>query len=190
MDEAYCTPTEAAVKVALRTQQIIAHETGIGDTIDPMGGSYFLESLTDTIEERAMEELDKIEKMGGAAKAIENSYFRRQIDVSAYKLQRRVDSGEQKIVGVNAFKEAEETPMEIFTPPAEAQERQITKLNRLKKRRDGVRVKEALEQVARVAASNENTVPALVEAVDAYATLGEICSTLRGVLGDYEESGF
>jgi methylmalonyl-CoA mutase N-terminal domain/subunit len=190
MDEAYCTPTEAAVKVALRTQQIIAHETGIGDTVDPMGGSYFLESLTDSIEERAMEELDKIEKMGGAAKAIENSYFRRQIDVSAYKWQRRVDSGEQQIVGVNAFKETEETPMEIFTPPAGAQERQIAKLNRLKKQRDGARVKAALEQVAKAAASNENTVPALVEAVGAYATLGEICSTLRGVLGDYEESGF
>lgn len=190
MDEAYCTPTEAAVKVALRTQQIIAHETGIGATIDPMGGSYYLESLTDSIEKRAREELNKIDEIGGAAKAIESDYFRKEIDRTAYKWQRQVDRGEQLIVGVNCFQETEEPPMEIFTPPAGAQDRQIAKLNRLKERRDSMRVDAALAQVAKAAASDENTVPALVEAVDAYATLGEICSTLRGVFGDYQESGF
>ena len=189
MDEAFATPTEAAVKVALRTQQIIANETGVADTIDPLAGSYYLETLCNQLEERVLELLDQVEKQGGAVKAIESGFFRRAIDETAYAWQRQVDDGEQVVVGVNAYQEKEEVPIEIFRPPAEAQQRQIASLAELRARRDSSRVERALKHLAQVAATDENTIPALVEAVEAYATLGEICGTLRSVLGEYQERG-
>ena len=187
MDEAFATPTEAAVKVALRTQQIIANETGIGDTVDPMGGSYYLESLTSEIEDRALKMIEEIEALGGSVKAIDQGYFRRNIDEASYQWQKEVDTGARSIVGVNAYQEADEAPMEIFRPPAETQERQIARLRKLREERDNDRVQKALERVKAVAATEENLIPALTEAVKAYATMGEICGVLRSVFGEHNE---
>ncbi|MBU2516130.1 MAG: methylmalonyl-CoA mutase [Proteobacteria bacterium] len=187
MDEAYATPTEAAVKVALRTQQIIAKETGIGDTVDPMGGSYYLESLTGEIERRALKMIEEIEALGGSVKAIDQGYFRRNIDEASYQWQKEVDSGARTIVGVNAYQDEVEVPMEIFRPPAETQARQIASLKKLRQERDNDRVEKALDRVRAVAATEENLVPALVEAVKAYATMGEICGVLRSVFGEHNE---
>lgn len=187
MDEAFATPTEAAVKVALRTQQIIANETGIGDTVDPMGGSYYLESLTSEIEERALKMIEEIEALGGSVKAIDQGYFRRNIDEASYQWQKEVDTGARSIVGVNAYQEADEAPMEIFRPPAETQERQIARLRKLRGERDNDRVQRALERVKAVAATEENLIPALTEAARAYATMGEICGVLRSVFGEHNE---
>jgi len=187
MDEAYATPTESAVKVALRTQQIIAHETGIGDTIDPLGGSYYVESLTHQIEQKALGIIEEIEELGGSVEAIHRNYFRRNIDEEAYRWQQELESGKRVIVGVNAYQEPEEVPIEVFRPPAETQQRQIAKLKKLRKERDNAHVQKALEAVESVAKSNENLVPALVEAVKCYATVGEICAVLRRVFGEYQE---
>ncbi|MCF8034287.1 MAG: methylmalonyl-CoA mutase [Desulfarculaceae bacterium] len=188
-DEAFCTPTEESVKLALRTQQIIAHESGLADTIDPLGGSYFLESLTEQIEAKVRELLDETEKQGGAVKCIENQWFRRQIDESAYEWQKKVDAGEQVVVGVNAFTEDVEPAIEIFRPPVEAQQRQINKLKTLRASRDPDLVEAALNKVAAAAREGSNTIPAMVEAVEAYATIGEICGTMAQVFGLYRESG-
>ncbi len=188
-DEAFCTPTEESVKLALRTQQIIAHETGIADTIDPLGGSYYLESLSGEIERRARALLDEAQEQGGAVKCIENQWFRRQIDETAYAWQKQVDSGERVIVGLNAFSEKEEAPIEIFRPPSDAQKRQVAKLKVLRAERDAERVRQALEGVAAAARGKENTVPAIVAAVEAYATIGEICGAMGRVFGLYRESG-
>ena len=188
-DEAFCTPTEESVKLALRTQQIIAHETGLADTIDPLGGSYYLESLTEELERRVLAMLEEVEKQGGAVKCIEKQWFRRKIDETAYTWQTRVDSGEQVVVGVNAFEEKQEAPIEIFRPPAEAQERQIAKLTALKANRDNNAVRKALDGVSEAARQGINTVPSLVAAVEAYASLGEICKALGEVYGYYTESG-
>ena len=187
MDEAYATPTEAAVKVALRTQQVIAHETGIGDTADPLGGSYYLESLTSEMERRALKIIEEIEALGGSVKAIDQGYFRRNIDESAYQWQKEVDSGQRTIVGVNAYQGEEEVPMEIFRTHPETQARQIARLHKLRRERDNAKVGQALDQVKAVAATSENLIPALVEAVKVYATTGEICKVLREVFGEHQE---
>ncbi|MCB2228833.1 MAG: methylmalonyl-CoA mutase [Desulfarculaceae bacterium] len=188
-DEAFCTPTEESVKLALRTQQIIAHETGLADTIDPLGGSYFLESLTEQIEAKVRELLAEVESQGGAVKCIDNQWFRRAIDETAYEWQTKVDAGEQVVVGVNAFTEEDDPPIAIFRPPAEAQERQIAKLKALRASRDQAKVDAALEGVAAAAREGVNTVPAITAAVEAYATIGEICGTMGQVFGLYRESG-
>jgi methylmalonyl-CoA mutase, N-terminal domain len=190
MDEAYCTPTENAVKVALRTQQIIAHETGVADTIDPLGGSYYVETLTSSLENEAKKYLDEIEKIGGVIKAIESGYFQEKIGESSYRLQKEIENRERIVVGVNEFVDEEKLPIEIFRPPADTAEKQKKKLRRLKETRDNRKVEEILKEVERLAQTEENLVPVLIQAVKGYATLGEICDVLRRVFGEYHETKF
>lgn len=190
MDEAFCTPTENAVKVALRTQQIIAHETDATDTIDPLGGSYFVESLTTEIEKAARKYLLEIEKLGGAVEAIESGYFQKCIRESAYNKQKAVQTKTRIIVGVNDYIDKEEVEIPTFRPPKESARRQIEKLKRLKARRSDEAVQSALERVKRIAKTEENLVPAVVDAVRHYATLGEISDALRSVFGEYHDSNF
>jgi methylmalonyl-CoA mutase N-terminal domain/subunit len=190
MDEAFCTPTENAVKVALRTQQIIAHETDATDTIDPLAGSYFVESLTTEIEKAARKYLLEIEKLGGAVEAIESGYFQKCIRESAYNKQKAIQTKNRIIVGVNDYIDKEEVEIPTFRPPKESARRQIEKLKRLKARRSHEAVQSALERVKRVAKTEENLVPAVVDAVRHYATLGEISDALRSVFGEYHDSNF
>jgi len=189
MDEAYCTPTESSVKVALRTQQIIAHETGIADTIDPLGGSYYVEALTLALEDEAKKYLDEIEKIGGAIKAIEKGYFQKEIGSSAYRHQKEIENKERIVVGVNEFIDGEELPIEIFRPPKDTEEKQKKKLQKLRETRNNARVKDTLKEVERVAQTEENLVLVLVEAVKSYATVGEISDVFRKVFGVYHETG-
>jgi len=190
MDEAFCTPTENAVKVALRTQQIIAHETDVADTIDPLGGSYFVESLTTEIETEAKRYLEEIEKLGGAVETIESGYFQKCIREAAYNKQKDVQTKNRIVVGVNDYVDREEIDIPTFKPPKESARRQIEKLKRLKSRRNSRAVQEALERVKDVAKTEENLVPAVVDAVRQYATLGEISGALRSVFGEYHDRHF
>lgn len=186
-DEALALPSEEAVQVALRTQQIIAYESGITDTVDPLGGSYYIEYLTNQIEDKAMRYINEIDKMGGALKAIEKGYIQREIATSAYNYQRAVDSGEQVVVGVNKFTVEEEQAPKVLEIGEEVEKRQIERLKRLKQERDNQKVSEVLDRVRNVAKSDENVMPALIEAVKAYATVGEISNALRDVFGEYRE---
>lgn len=190
MDEAYCTPTEAAVKVALRTQQIIAHETDVPNTIDPLGGSYFVETLTNEIEMAAMKYLTEIENMGGAVAAIESGFFQQCIRESAYNKQKDIQTKEKIIVGVNDYIDAEEVDIPTFKPPKESARRQIEKLRQLKTRRNDRAVKASLANVKRAANSRDNMVPVVVEAVRNYATVGEISDVMRSVFGEYQDNNF
>jgi methylmalonyl-CoA mutase, N-terminal domain len=190
MDEAYCTPTENSVKIALRTQQIIAHETGIVDTIDPLGGSYYVESLTGSLEKEARKYLEEIGRIGGSIRAIASGYFQKKIGDSAYRQQKEIENKEKIIVGINEFVDGEELPIKLFKPPKVTVERQKRKLRRLKKTRDNQRVISLLNEVEKVARTEGNLVPILVEAVKNYATVGEICDVFRRVFGEYEETRF
>jgi methylmalonyl-CoA mutase N-terminal domain/subunit len=187
-DEALALPSKEAVQVALRTQQIIAYESGVTDTVDPLGGSYYIEWLTDRIEEKAMRYINEIDKMGGALKAIEKGYIQREIAASAYSYQRAVDSGEQVIVGVNRFTTDDEPSPELLEVGAEVEKRQIARLGRLKQERDNQKVGEVLDRVRDTARSDGNIMPALIDAVKAYATVGEISDALRDVFGEYRET--
>jgi len=186
-DEALALPSEEAVQVALRTQQIIAYESGTTDTVDPLGGSYYIERLTSQIEDRAMEYIAEIDRMGGALKAIERGYIQREIANSAHSYQRAVDSGEQVVVGVNKFATKDEQEPEILAIGVETERKQVERLKRLKQERDNQRVSEVLNRVRDVARSNQNIMPVLIEAVKAYATVGEISDALRDVFGEYRE---
>jgi len=190
MDEAYCTPTESSVKLALRTQQIIAYETGVTDTVDPLGGSYFLEALTTRLEEEAKKYLDEIEKIGGAIKAIESGYFQEKIEQSSFTIQKEIENKERIIVGVNEFIDEEELPIPIFRPPKNTAEKQKRKLRKLRETRDNRNVEETLNELKRLAATRENLVPILVRAVKSYATLGEICDVFRQIFGEYHQTKF
>ena len=186
-DEALALPSEEAVQVALRTQQIIAHESGVADTVDPLGGSYYIERLTSQIEDKAMGYISEIEKMGGALKAIEQGYIQREIAHSAYDYQRAVDSGEQIVVGVNKFTTRDEREPETLTIGVETERKQVDRLKNLKRERDNQRVSEVLHTVRYIAKGGENIMPVLIEAVKTYATVGEISDTLREVFGEYRE---
>jgi methylmalonyl-CoA mutase N-terminal domain/subunit len=188
LDEAYALPSEEAVTIALRTQQIIAHESNVAATADPLGGSYFIESLTAEIEKAAKKYIDQLDAMGGMIPAIERGYPQSEIADASYQYQRRVEERDQIIVGVNAFQAAEERPIELLQLDEVPAERQADKLARLRQRRDGVAVERALSGLRRAAAATENTMPYILEAVRAYATLGEICDALREVFGTYQES--
>jgi methylmalonyl-CoA mutase N-terminal domain/subunit len=190
MDEAYCTPTENSVKLALRTQQIIAHETGVADTIDPLGGSYYVETLTSSLENEAKKYLDEIQKIGGVIKAIESGYFQEKIGESSYRLQKEIENKERIVVGVNEFVDGEGLPVEIFRPPEDTAEKQKRKLKRLRETRDNQKVKEVLKELEGLAPTNKNLVPILIQAVKNYATLGEICDVFRRVFGEYRETKF
>jgi len=186
-DEALALPSEEAVQVALRAQQIIAHESGVADTVDPLGGSYYIEWLTKQIEDKAIGYISEIDKLGGALKAIEQGYIQREIARSAYDYQRAVDSGEQVVVGVNKFATKDEPEPEILAIGVEIERKQIERLKRLKRERDNQRVSEVLDKVRDIARSSQNIMPVLIEAVKAYATVGEISDALRDVFGEYRE---
>ncbi len=188
-DEALALPSEQAVQVALRTQQIIAEESGVADTVDPLGGSWYIESLTDQIEKRVMVYIDEIDGMGGALKAIEKGYIQQEIANSAYDYQKAVDSEEQVIVGVNKFVTEDEYTPETLEIGVEVEKKQIEGLRRLREERDNSKVGQALERVGSTARSHENVMPAMIEAARAYATLGEISDALRAVFGEYREPG-
>jgi methylmalonyl-CoA mutase N-terminal domain/subunit len=188
MDEAYCTPTENSVKLALRTQQIIAYETGVTDTIDPLGGSYFVEALTSSLEAEAKKYLDEIEKIGGVIKAFESGYFQEKIGESSYRLQKEIEKKKRIVVGVNEFIDKEELPMDIFRPPEGTAEKQKMKLKKLRETRNNKRVENILKEIESLAMTEENLVPILVEAVKSYTTVGEICDVFRRVFGEYHET--
>ncbi len=187
MDEALSLPTEAAVQIALRTQQVLAYETGVADTVDPLAGSYFIEHLTDEIERRAEEYIDRIEAMGGAVKAVEEGYIQREIQNAAYRTQQAIEAGDEIVVGVNRFQVEEEPLADILRIDPASQEAQVERVRALRTRRDNRRVAELLGQIE-IAARDPNAplMPLFVEAVQAYATLGEISGVLRQVFGEYQ----
>ena len=190
-DEALALPTDRAALIALRTQQIIAEETGVANTIDPLGGSYFIEALTEKMEERALDYFKKIDSMGGMVAAIEKGFPQREIQDSAYQYQKAVERGDQVIVGVNKYQmENEQTEVPILVIDDSVRTHQIERLQQTRDRRDAGAVANALEKLRKAAQADENTMPATLEAVRAYATLGEICSALRDVYGVYEEPAF
>jgi len=185
MDEAYALPTEKAVKIALRTQQSIAHESRVTNTVDPLAGSYFIETLTKQIEDEAMKYIKKIDTMGGILTAIERGYVQREIADSAYKYQRAIDKGEKIVIGVNKYRNTEKAHIETLKVNPEVEDKQKRRLEKLKKERDNKVVKKALAEIKRVAKSKENLMPAVLDAVKNYVTLGEICIVLKEVFGEY-----
>jgi methylmalonyl-CoA mutase N-terminal domain/subunit len=190
-DEALALPTDRAALIALRTQQIIAEETGVANTVDPLGGSYFIESLTKKMEDGALDYFEKIDAMGGMVESIEQGFPQREIQESAYQYQKAVERGEQAIVGVNKYAmENEENELPILVINEAVRERQLQRLQETRDRRDNGAVSNSLEKLKRAAADGDNTMPATIEAVRAYATLGEICDALRDVYGLYEEPAF
>lgn len=190
-DEALALPTDRAALIALRTQQIIAEETGVANTVDPLGGSWFVEALTNKMEQGALDYFAKIDAMGGMVEAIEKGFPQREIQDSAYRYQKAVERGEQTIVGVNKYEMAEEpAQIPILTIDESVRQHQLERLDDTKAKRDSGAVANALEKLRSVARSHENTMPATIEAVRAYATLGEICSALRDIYGVYEEPAF
>jgi len=186
-DEALALPSEEAVQLSLRTQQIIAHEGGLADTVDPLGGSYYIEWLTGHIEGGIQQYIAEIDKMGGALGAIKRGYIQQEIMRSAYNYQREVDSGEQVVVGVNKFVTEEEPELKLFEIDEAVERKQIERLRKLKSQRDNEKVGQVLNRVRQVAQSDDNLMPALIEAVKAYATVGEISDALRDVFGEYRE---
>jgi methylmalonyl-CoA mutase N-terminal domain/subunit len=187
-DEALALPTDRAALIALRTQQIIAEETGVANTIDPLGGSYFIEALTEKMEQGALAYFEKIDAMGGMVEAVEKGFPQREIQDSAYHYQKAVERGDQTIVGVNKYRmEGEQSEITTLVIDEGVRDHQNERLNETRARRDKGAVAIALEKVRRAARDNENTMPATIEAVRAYATLGEICDALRDVYGLYEE---
>ncbi|MEM0215428.1 MAG: methylmalonyl-CoA mutase family protein [Archaeoglobaceae archaeon] len=184
-DEALCLPTEKAVRIALRTQQIIAEESGVADVVDPLGGSYYVEWLTDKIEEEAMKYIEKIDEMGGMIKAIETGYVQREIQRSAYEKQKAIESGELTVVGVNKYKIDEEIHIELLRVPKEIVEKQIARVRRFKENRDRSKVEEALQRLEKAAETDENLMPFIFDCVKSKATLGEIANSLRRVFGEF-----
>lgn len=189
-DEALALPTDRAALIALRTQQIIAEETGVANTVDPLGGSYFLEALTEKMEKGALDYFRKIDSMGGMVAAIEKGFPQREIQDSAYQYQKAVERGEQVIVGVNRYVMEGEPTIPTLVIDESVREHQVERLERTRSRRDAGAVANALEKLKLAARNEVNTMPATIEAVRAYATLGEICSALRDVYGVYEEPAF
>jgi methylmalonyl-CoA mutase, N-terminal domain len=188
LDEALALPTEQAALLALRTQQIIAQETGVVNTIDPVAGSFAIEKLTDEIEAGAQDYISKIDAMGGMLRAIETGYVQQQIQKAAYEYQQAVDTGEQVVVGVNRFQAEESRPIPTMQIDPEIERTQVARLNALRARRDTPKAMAALAEVERRARSTENLMPAILSAVEAYATVGEISDALRRAFGEYHES--
>jgi methylmalonyl-CoA mutase N-terminal domain/subunit len=188
MDEALALPTESAALVALRTQQIIAYETGVANTVDPVAGSYAIEKLTDEIEVAAQEYIARIDAMGGMLRAIETGYVQQEIQKSAYDYQRAVERGEQIVVGVNRFQAEEGRPIPTLQIDPEIERTQVARLKALRARRDEGKSRAALEEVERRAREGGNLMPAILAAVEAYATVGEISDALRRAFGEYHES--
>ncbi|MBW1803691.1 MAG: methylmalonyl-CoA mutase family protein [Deltaproteobacteria bacterium] len=189
LDEVLAIPTEEAAVIALRTQQIIADESGVAHTIDPLGGSYFIESLTDQLEEEAFEIIRKIDDLGGMLSAIEKNYPQQEIADAAYHYQKRVDDQEKVVVGVNKYVTEEELPVEILEIDEALEGLQIEKTRRIKENRDNGKVKENLDRLGEACSGNQNTMGPIIEAVKEYATLQEICDVFRTVFGEYRDPG-
>ena len=188
MDESFQTPSEEAAMLAIRTQQILAHELGLGNTVDPLGGSYYLESLTNDIEEKVWDYLKKIESMGGALRAIEKGFYQSEIASASYDLQKEIEQKQRIVVGVNEYRIEEQTKIKSLAYDPKAEKKVVTRLKQFRKDRGSAGVKKALETVKRAAGRNENVVPPVFEAVKAYATVGEISDVFRDVYGKYVQS--
>jgi methylmalonyl-CoA mutase N-terminal domain/subunit len=188
MDEALALPTEDAALIALRTQQVIAHETGVTNTSDPVAGSYAIEHLTNAIEKDSVAYIEKIDAMGGMLPAIESGFVQTEIQKSAYEYQRAVETKEQIVVGVNDFIAEEQRSIPTLRIDPRVEQEQVQRVQALRSRRDPARTAVALEELARRASGSENMLPAILAAVEAYATVGEISDTLRRVFGEYQES--
>jgi methylmalonyl-CoA mutase N-terminal domain/subunit len=187
-DEALALPTEDSVRIALRTQQIVAHESGVTETVDPLAGSFYIESLTNDIEKEAMDYIEKIDNLGGAPKAIEKGFIQKEIQNSAYKYQMQVENQERIVVGVNKFRIEETEKKELLKVDPHVELLQKKKIEKLKSTRDNEKVQEALEVLKAKAETDENLMPFIIDAVKEYATLGEVCGVLREVFGEYEQS--
>ena len=186
-DEAFSTPTPEAATIALRTQQIVAHESGVTGTVDALGGSWALEALTNELEERVLAILEAVEQKGGAAACIESGYFQQALSKAAYQYQCEVDSGERVLVGLNAYQASEEAKIPLYRPNPDGERRQVAAVQELRSRRDNAAVQAALARLEQAARRGENTMESLIACADAYATTGEICGTLRGVWGRYRD---
>jgi methylmalonyl-CoA mutase N-terminal domain/subunit len=186
MDETLALPSEHAVTLALRTQQVLAYETGVTNTVDPLGGSYFIEAITEKMKQDARTYFDHIEEKGGMIAALEAGFFRREIADAAFAYQRDVDEKKKLIVGVNAFVESDETPIETLVVDETVEKEQVAKLKRIKAKRDGAAAKRSLDTVRKVAGTQENLMPAMIEAARARCTVGEIMNALADVYGRYD----
>jgi len=189
LDEVLAIPTEEAATIALRTQQVIAEESGVANSIDPLGGSYLVESLTNQMEEEAFEIIQKIDDMGGMLAAIEKNYPQQEIADAAYHYQRQIDENEKTVVGVNKYITDEEIPIEILEIDEELERLQIEKTNRIKSERDNKKVKECFEVLGEACEGNKNVMEPLIESVKSYATLQEVCDVYRQVFGEYRDPG-
>jgi methylmalonyl-CoA mutase N-terminal domain/subunit len=187
LDEAPALPSEHAVTIALRTQQIIAEESGVTNTIDPLGGSFFVEAQTDRIEAQAYDYFRRIEELGGVIPAIEKGFFQSEISDAAYRYQREIDTGVRRIVGVNAYAEKKPLSIPILEMDPQGYQRQVGRLAEIRKTRDNGRVGQALDKLRVACLGTENTMPYIMEAVHAYATLGEIIQLMKETFGTYEE---
>jgi methylmalonyl-CoA mutase N-terminal domain/subunit len=187
-DEALSIPTEESVTLSLRTQQVIAHETGATDVVDPLGGSYYIEYLTSQLEKEAMNYIKRIDEMGGMTAAIENSFIQQEIQNNAYAQQKSIESGKEKVVGVNIFRADEKLNFNTFQLDKEFEKRIMKSLKELKEQRDDNLLKEKLEQLKKVARSDENIMPIMIDVVKSYATIQEISDVLREVFGEYKGS--
>jgi methylmalonyl-CoA mutase N-terminal domain/subunit len=187
LDETMALPTEESVTIALRTQQIIAYESGVADTVDPLGGSHYIEWLTDKMEREAMVYINKIDELGGMVSAIEKQYPQREIANAAYTYQKEVDAKEKIIVGVNRFKSAQEEPLDLLQISEEVERQQVESLKKLRKERDNSKCSVALKTLQEKAAGKENLMPFILDCVNCYATLGEIVETMKKVFGEYRE---
>ena len=189
-DEAIALPTEESATLALRTQQLLAYESGVTDTIDPLAGSYYIESLTDKIEQEAYEYIAKIDKMGGAVAAIEQGYMQQEMAAHAYEYQHDVELGKRTVIGVNKFADNKKmAEQDVLTADLSVGERQVARLNKMKAGRDNAAVQASLAKLCEAAKGTENLMPYLIDAVKTYATLGEICGVLREEFGEYKQSG-
>jgi methylmalonyl-CoA mutase N-terminal domain/subunit len=187
-DEALALPAEEAVRVALRTQQIIAHETGVTTTIDPLGGSYFIEALTDRMEEAAYAEFRKIDQLGGMVEAIKQSYPQREIAEASFRLQEEIERGERVIVGVNRYQQEDERALQILRIPAELERKQIGRVRAVRAQRDTEQVEAALAELREAAAADRNLMEPLLDCARAHASEGEIVESLQRVFGTYTET--
>jgi len=188
-DEALALPTEDAVRIALRTQQVIAHETGVVNTIDPLGGSYYLEDLTNRMEAQAYEYFERIEKLGGMVEAIKQNFPQREIADAAFRYQEEVERGERVVVGVNRYGLADEPPLEILKIDASLEGKQIDRVKALKGRRDSAKVEQRLTALKEAAAREDvNLMPAILDAARDYVTMGEMCDAWREVWGTWRET--
>jgi methylmalonyl-CoA mutase, N-terminal domain len=184
-DEALALPTEESARIALRTQQIIAHESGVADTVDPLGGSYYIEALTDQIEKEAWRYIEKIDEMGGAVRAVEEGYMQQEIHRAALAIQREIESGKQVVVGVNRYRLEQETEPQLLRVDPAIAKQQVEQLRELKANRNATEVEEKLKRLKKAAQGTENLMPHILNAVKAYCTIGEICQVLREVFGEY-----